>query len=134
MAVSQRCGFVRTHKPRRPNTLAVKVLMAKEIDNPCAELDMAKLLGEVLSKADAAQQRICLPLDQFQLQGPNGTHICIVYPVLGPPVNLYMKIFGEELKGADCARGVRRLLRKVVEALSILHKHNICHGGGLPSK
>ncbi|KAF4119621.1 hypothetical protein GMORB2_4530 [Geosmithia morbida] len=39
------------------------------------------------------ERHLCLPLREFTCQSPNGTHICLVYPVLGPPASEALSIF-----------------------------------------
>ncbi len=69
-------------------------------------------------------QHVCLPLDKFDIDGPNGTHYCFVYPVLGPRawLGLYR---GSE----DPDLVLRNVCLQVVEAIAFLHSHGICHGG-----
>ena len=66
--------------------VALKILMAEAWNDDCPELRVKALKGTLPSDQDH-DQRICLPLGDFRIDGPNGTHICIVYPVLGPRVS-----------------------------------------------
>jgi hypothetical protein len=63
--------------------VAVKILMAESSTNDCGELWGNKFKGKGLYR-EIGGKHICLPLDQFQIDGPNGLHLCFVYPVLGP--------------------------------------------------
>ncbi|KAJ4161570.1 uncharacterized protein LMH87_007602 [Akanthomyces muscarius] len=111
-----------TEDARRPTYVAVKVLAAeddREVD--CRELRIGLHLRERLT----GDQPFCLPLREFRLEGPNGTHICIVYPVRGPTLGSAMDVFAER---QDCAGTVRRLLGQVATTLDILHKNGVCHG------
>lgn len=73
--------------------------------------------------SDGAES-ICLPLDQFKIHGPNGVHICFVYPVLGPKVSL-----GFFIASADPDSYLRTISLQVAHAVKFLHSQGICHGG-----
>lgn len=117
--------------PTRPAYVAVKVLVAQKEDREevCRELRIGRHLQAVCvekQKQLARDQHFCLPLRDFRLQGPNGTHICIVYPVMGPALASAMEALADE---EDCVGTIRRLLRQVAIKLDILHKNGVCHGG-----
>ncbi|KAI0459496.1 kinase-like protein [Xylaria acuta] len=61
---------------------------------------------------------------QFTFEGPNGHHLCLVLPVLGPPVS--------DLSHGFTCRLRPWLARKVgyeaVKAIANLHSHGLCHG------
>jgi serine/threonine-protein kinase SRPK3 len=63
--------------------VAVKILMAGSSTNECGELLVNRFKGKGLDR-ELGRKHICLPLDQFQIDGQNGLHLCFVYPVLGP--------------------------------------------------
>ncbi|KAL1871994.1 hypothetical protein VTK73DRAFT_1783 [Phialemonium thermophilum] len=71
---------------------------------------------------------ICLPIDDFIVHGPNGRHICLVYPVLGPSVDSVIKIFHHAPE-----KTLRELSRQIVESLIALHDHGICHADLRPA-
>lgn len=106
--------------------VALKILMAEISTKDCSELHHMKL-GESRDAEEATSQSseyICLPLDKFDIDGPNGTHYCFVYPVLGPKVSLGL------YRGAeDSDEVLRNMCLKVVQAIASLHGQGICHGG-----
>ena len=64
------------------------------------------------------KHHICLPSDQFGFKGPNGSHTCLVLPILGPRLRF------------DTTRPILTLkkhLYHVAEGLRFLHGHKICH-------
>lgn len=73
---------------------------------------------------DRAAEYVCLPLDKFNIDGPNGTHYCFVYHVLGPRASLGLYRGSE-----DPDQVLRSVCLKATEAMSFLHAHKICHGG-----
>lgn len=107
-----------------PRYVAVKIIMAEGSTQDCPELRVNKLV-EIGILADTAAEHFCLPLDQFDIEGPNGTHLAFVYPVLGPRVSrLFNKVEDDDLDVT-----LRNLAAQVTRAMSVLHKHGICHGG-----
>lgn len=67
---------------------------------------------------------ICLPLDEFCLTGPNGTHHCFVYLLLGPAVNAPVKA---KFKNPD--ECLTRLCYETLQGLQYLHSRGVTHGG-----
>ena len=114
--------------------VAVKVLMARE-DAQCREL----VVTDKLKEGEVTSERVCLPLRRFDLHGPNGRHICLVYPVLGPTVEHLAKRGRDndddaEEEGEDddeqaSGATLREVSKQVVQALAALHERGICHGG-----
>ncbi|KND87235.1 Serine/threonine-protein kinase SKY1 [Tolypocladium ophioglossoides CBS 100239] len=116
-----------------PKYVAVKILIARQSKTECRELLLLRRIREMAIDKKPGGEHICLPLDHFRLTGPNGTHICIVYSVLGPDLGSAMDIFSEDLEPDECARDIRRLSQQVTKGLAILHDHGICHGDLRPS-
>lgn len=113
--------------------VAIKILIASETErDSCVDLLLAdKLMREREGVADTVDkvpvgQLLCLPLKHFMVQSPSGTHICLVYPVLGPVVRDAADIFDEEVNAIEI---LQEISRQTVMALAVLHSHGICHGG-----
>lgn len=102
--------------------VAVKILMADESKDDCRELQAMALMEADTQQKEGASH-ICLPLDHFRITGPNGVHICLVYPVLGPRASRVLADF------EDPDPTVRQICRQVVQAMDFLHSQGICHGG-----
>lgn len=68
----------------------------------------------------SVESTFCLPLDQFQIDGPNGSHFCFVYPVLGPRVSCILKEFEEPPDKA-----LRKIALQVVQGMATLHSNGI---------
>ena len=117
-----------------PSYVAVKILIASEAEkDSCGEVLLAaKLTKEIegVQKADKVPvgQHLCLPLQQFVSQSPNGTHICLVYPVLGPVVRDAADLFGGQVNAIEI---LQEISRQAVSGLAALHSRSICHGGML---
>lgn len=107
-----------------PTYVAVKILMAESSNDNCRELRVTRF-GMLDLEKDPGGQYICLPLDSFKIDGANGTHVCLVYPVLGPEACLLLQPHD------DSGKHLRNLAFQAVQAMSALHSHGICHGGEL---
>jgi serine/threonine-protein kinase SRPK3 len=105
-----------------PKYIGLKILMADESTDDCREL-LANKLKEMGLDREVGGKYICLPLDQFQIDGPNGSHFCFVYPVLGPRVSCVLKEF------EDPDKDLRKIGLQAVQGMACLHSHGICHGG-----
>lgn len=67
---------------------------------------------------------IAIPLGTFSITGPNGSHQCIVLPVLGPCVSPRLWL---SLKHP--APVLRKMAFQSALAMNCLHKQGLCHGG-----
>ncbi|KAK1768084.1 kinase-like domain-containing protein [Phialemonium atrogriseum] len=111
--------------------VALKVLMAEvSSTDECPELRASELrnLLPTSQDNDGITDSICLPLDHLTIHGPNGDHLCLVYPLLGPKVSL-----GLFHSPRDADRTLRMICFKVVQVVEFLHSHGICHGDITPS-
>ncbi|KAI3400400.1 hypothetical protein diail_3417 [Diaporthe ilicicola] len=108
---------------------AVKVMKAKAGKVVCAkEMAFLKLLsgaGDQVSIEEAYKNHLAAPLEHFWQIGPNGIHMCIVMPVLGPDVQ-QAKSFGD----VDFLRDV---CAQVTSGLAFLHSRGFAHGDLHPS-
>jgi len=106
--------------------VALKILMAGTSSDDCPELrvNLLKTAHNQLAPEGDGRESICFPLDHFKIHGPNGDHISLVYPVLGPNVSL-----GMFCASADPDKDLRKLGLQVAKAVKFLHGHGICHGG-----
>ena len=66
-------------------------------------------------------------VDDFHVEGPNGTHHCLVFEVLGPSV--------PDTKDARFSDGrlpgklAKTIAKQVLSGLEFLHQEKIGHGG-----
>lgn len=103
-----------------PKYVALKVLMSEASTEDCREL----LYSEELKGMGHESGSVCLALEHFRFNGPNGSHLCFVYPVLGPKVSS-----GLLRPSADTDRTIRVICHQTVRVMAALHKMGICHGG-----
>lgn len=103
-----------------PRYVALKILMAEASTDDCREFNTNKIKN---FSEEVGGKYISLPLDHFKIYGPNGLHFCFVYPVAGPRFSWIIKKF------EDPEKSLRKVSLHVVQAMSFLHGHGICHGG-----
>lgn len=104
--------------------VAIKVMISHVTVNMLVDLNL-----EAIDRSLPGAEHIAFPLDHFELEGPNGTHHCLVLPVLGPCVSpgLWRGMEG------DAATILRNMALQATQALALLHKSGLCHGGLNPS-
>lgn len=66
-----------------------------------------------------------IPKREFWIDGPNGRHLCLVLPVVGPSCSSLSKGIYSTMKPALAAD----IGRQAVEATALLHSKEFCHGG-----
>lgn len=107
-----------------PQYFAVKVLMADASIDDSHELRVYHLIRRGLARREESKY-FSLPIDRFDIHGPNGHHFALVYPVLGPTVSRIRGVPGL----IDSGKALRMLCAQVVRAMATLHSHGVCHGG-----
>ncbi|KAK6951627.1 hypothetical protein Daesc_006149 [Daldinia eschscholtzii] len=109
---------------------AVKILTANQTAKG-TENEIICDLQKRFTEDELERNHILLPLERFWLTGPNGTHLCLVMPVLGPAVSSW------RLKQKDYEKqthhDTRNLCRQIMASMHFLHRHGICHGDFRPS-
>ncbi|KAJ5928335.1 hypothetical protein N7466_007291 [Penicillium verhagenii] len=104
--------------------VAVKVMVEE-----AKQHDVQDLLIKNLDRSVPGADNIAIPLDSFSMDGPNGSHQCIVLPVLGPCVspNLWLQL------EKDPGPILRKMSYQAVLAMKWLHTNGFCHGDFRPS-
>lgn len=87
------------------------------------ELDVMKKLASI----QRSPQHFIRMLDDFNLEGPNGTHKCLVFELLGP--NIPDMIDARFPDGRLPAQLAKAIAKQALFGLDILHQQNIGHGG-----
>lgn len=106
--------------------VALKIMMAEVSTSDCPELRIGRLVVAKLGK-ELSSQHFCLPLDKFEIEGPNGIHYVFVYPVLGPRVSEIPRIEDRRKRGVV----LRKICLQAASGMAVLHENGICHGGML---
>ncbi|KAK8045119.1 serine/threonine-protein kinase SRPK3 [Apiospora rasikravindrae] len=99
---------------------AVKIIAACESHEDNPELKtIQELQSQGVTRAQWEAAGVMLPSRHFWIQGPNGTHLCLVFPVMGPNLRSQLEASGETIK---------TVLAQAGRSLQFLHAHGICHG------
>jgi serine/threonine-protein kinase SRPK3 len=111
---------------RREQWVSIKIIMA-ESSKQSAELRNFLSLawhrqGHLRSKY------IVQLLDDFFHQGPNGTHQCLVFELLGPTVDAIVR---EIYEGEDVLEPetILRMSEQLLQAINFIHEVGYAHGG-----
>jgi len=113
----------------------MKILVAetKELSH---ELDMFHHLAKVAPKGGL--QHITQLLAEFDHEGPNGIHKCLVFEPMGPSANSMVYElpqfkplkYGMEIRYPP--QLAKRILKQALQGLAFLHKNGIAHGDFQP--
>ncbi len=108
---------------------AVKIMASKH-SSKGKEQKVIQHLGKKTPIQKLLKNHIAIPIDEFWIQGPNGSHRCLVMPLLGCDVMSWRSRIDwrEEESGIQ----LRQVCRQVTTALGFLHKHGVCHGDFRP--
>jgi serine/threonine protein kinase len=109
---------------------ALKVLAAEVSDKEVSEVSVLRHLKQRRQLNDGGsngQEFLMELLDDFMVEGPNGTHQCIVTEVLGPSIGADVdEIYDEERYPIDIAK---KLVAQVIRGVAYLHSCGVIHGG-----
>ncbi|KAJ6613433.1 kinase-like domain-containing protein [Mycena sp. CBHHK59/15] len=106
---------------------ALKVLAA-EVSKEVSEVAILRHLKQrQLNVGNANGQELLMEfLDDFKVEGPNGTHQCIVTEVLGPSIGTDVdEIYDEERYPIEIAK---KLVAQVIRGVAYLHSCGVVHG------
>lgn len=92
------------------------------------ELEIFDFISNHHSSASEEPSKSHIPtlLDHFWLEGPNGRHLCLVMPVLGPSIQQVIKTSETKRLSAKTARSASL---QATQALASLHSIGLGHGG-----
>ena len=110
--------------------VSLKVLTA-EASGQHKELRLLRRLDEHV-RADPLRGSIIAILDDFTIEGPNGTHLCYVSQPGGPSLSAVSDSPGE-IAGTRRLRApvARKLAQQLAKAVAFIHDVGIVHGGTL---
>jgi serine/threonine-protein kinase SRPK3 len=113
---------------QRNSWRAVKILAASHSTGKSADLRIFKMLEHLTpEEKDVSVSHVVACEDHFWHQGPNGSHLCFVMPVLGPNLEDAAKDhqYQEE--------PLKRICYQLALAMKFLHEKGICHGDFRPN-
>jgi serine/threonine-protein kinase SRPK3 len=111
----------------RSRYVAIKIL--------CAEVSHAKSDGRIMRQIPSVKKEtipgsefVAALLDEFEIEGSNGLHRCMVMEVFGPSI-FAVKECSEIDANPLPLEIARRIIVQCAKGLSFLHSHGIVHGG-----
>ncbi|OAQ94030.1 serine protein kinase [Purpureocillium lilacinum] len=120
---------------RNNRYVALKILVS-ELSGPARELQILEHL-DAASPTESSQYVTQL-LSTFELQGPNGTHKCLVFEPMGPSVNSMVEELPQfnprrwEMKVRYPPQMAKSILKQSLQALAFLHENGVAHGDFQP--
>ncbi|RFN45069.1 cmgc/srpk protein kinase [Fusarium flagelliforme] len=115
--------------------VALKIL-ASENKEPSQELEILHHLAKVAP--EHGLQHITQLLAEFNHEGPNGIHKCLVFEPMGPSVNSMVyelpqfkpRKYGMKIRYPPHL--AKRILKQSLQGLAFLHKNGVAHGDFQP--
>ncbi|CAG8067215.1 unnamed protein product [Penicillium salamii] len=121
--------------PRGTTYVALKILVSKESEST-TEL---RILHHIMKAAPTEGPRyITRLLDEFEHQGPNGVHKCLVFEPMGPNVNsmvLELPQFNSRkwtMKIRYPPQMAKSILKQSLQSIAFLYENGISHGDFQP--
>lgn len=113
---------------RTNGVVALKILQADFSHDEMKNFELEMLRFMKNDGSDHPGKRHILGIsDDFQHQGPNGDHICLVHEATGPDLARYQRRFPEAQLPAPT---VRRIAKQLLLGLDYLHRScKIIHSG-----
>ena len=109
---------------RTDSQVAIKIVKSESKYREAA-MDEIKLLNDVIKRATdlsipTTDWHVVQLLNQFDLHGPNGRHVCMVFEVLGK--NLLQIVQESNYRGLHIPI-VKAITRQILVGLDLLHRH-----------
>jgi len=112
-------------RDNRSNTIVALKIVVAESSHEYKDLETLQELADKISGQITHDYLPCL-LDHFWLDGPNGSHLCLVLSVLGPSLS--------QMSNRDRRlhpKVARRCALQTAQGVSDMHAKGICHGGNV---
>ncbi|KAF2812685.1 kinase-like protein [Mytilinidion resinicola] len=100
--------------------VALKIIIAAQSREDGADLKMMKL-------GKPGSEELGLPERHFWIEGPNGRHLCLVLPALGPRIDDIWEVFDNP------GKTLRSIALQATKGLHFLHSNGLCHGDFRPA-
>ncbi|KAF2847505.1 kinase-like protein [Plenodomus tracheiphilus IPT5] len=115
-----------------PRYVALKIMIAKA-SSSATELSILEKISSVASK-DLDSQHITVLLDEFQHEGPNGKHQCLVFEAMGATAASLVeelpenkpKMYGKVQRYPKWI--AKKILLHALRGLAFLHRNGVVHG------
>ncbi|KAK7956018.1 uncharacterized protein PG986_005240 [Apiospora aurea] len=117
-------------RDRRENRwCALKIMASGQSSEDGGDLKILKLFNDKgISREKAAAHHVMLPEEHFWIDGPNGRHLALLSPLLGPTLSYWLKE-GDSLT----FDAMHKFCVQMAESLKFLHGLGVCHGDFRPA-
>jgi serine/threonine protein kinase len=115
-----------------PQYVAVKILDAGA-SAACDEIAILEHLSSVAGE-QPDYQHITRLLEHFELQGPNGSHRCLVFEVMSMTAASLAQSLPENHQRRYPVWIANKILLHTLRGIALLHKNEIVHSGIQPTK
>ena len=115
-----------TKEGRNDRWVSIKIMTAESGTDSQELLNLRDLATH--AKGDLASKYIVQLLDEFQHEGPNGTHQCLVFELLGPCVDQVLSEHHDDGEPFE-QNVILRMCEQLLEAVAFMHEAGFCHGG-----
>ncbi|OBT85194.1 hypothetical protein VE02_05680 [Pseudogymnoascus sp. 03VT05] len=111
--------------------VALKFLTAEAYgtENDIFERDILKHL-KAQDEEQLGYSQICHLIDDFEHKGPNGTHVCLVFELMGETLRSFGAWFSDSMIPNEV---MRRFTIQLLLAVHFAHNHNVIHTDIQPS-
>lgn len=116
-------------RDKAQNQLVSLEILTAEASSSCPDIEIFQALkANTLNHPGA--RHILFVLDHFAVQGPNGSHLCLVSQVAGPSI-ADLSFSPGQVAGSRRLRGdiARSFARQTAQAVGFLHTAGFIHGG-----
>ncbi|EMR71387.1 putative cmgc protein kinase protein [Eutypa lata UCREL1] len=105
--------------------MAMKILSAESYneEHPVYEREILEHLREA-DKSHPGYNSICHLQDDFELQGPNGNHICLVFELMGETLDSFRTLFAKHMIPNML---MRKFAFYLLVALDYAHENGVIH-------
>ncbi|RSL61851.1 hypothetical protein CEP53_004937 [Fusarium sp. AF-6] len=105
--------------------VALKIVLAEESQS----VEASATLAHSIVSESLHDPRFVTHERYFHIEGPNGRHLCLVLPVLGPSAYRVSHYLESRIQ----PRLARNVALQAAEALADLHSRGLCHGDLTPA-
>ena len=105
--------------------------MIAEATKNSNELKILQSLARVCKESQSSQVIVQL-LDEFSLHGPNGTHQCLVFELLGPTVDQVIIEYDNysDVPEMSLEPSIKlKICEQLLKAVAFIHEASYAHGG-----
>lgn len=107
---------------------ALKIIVSSQSSEDGGDLKIMKHLREKgVDRQAAAAHHVVVPEEHFWIDGPNGRHLALVTPLLGPSLSCWLDDYKTTIET------MTSFCRQMVKGLQFLHDNGICHGDFRPA-